>query len=69
MLLKNHLNFFISEINSEYAQGKKLSFISQEIGREINTIGSKASNFKIQSMVNCLKNLGFFFEILEYVSK
>ena len=53
--LKNHLNFFISEINSEYAQGKKLSFISQEIGREINTIGSKANNFKIQSIVVNMK--------------
>ena len=42
-------------INSEYAQGKKLSFISQEIGREINTIGSKANNFKIQSMVVNMK--------------
>ena len=53
--LKNHLEFFISEINLEYAQGKKLSFISQEIGREINTIGSKANNFKIQSMVVNMK--------------
>ena len=53
--LRNHLKFFISEINSEYAQGKKLSFISQEIGREINTIGSKANNFKIQSMVVNMK--------------
>ena len=53
--LKNHLKFFISEINSEYVQGKKLSFISQEIGREINTIGSKANNFKIQSMVVNMK--------------
>ena len=53
--LKNHLKFFISEINSEYAQGKKLSFISQEIGREINTIGSKANDFKIQSMVVNMK--------------
>tara|TARA_B000000477_G_scaffold58774_1_gene49473 strand:- start:8 stop:862 length:855 start_codon:yes stop_codon:yes gene_type:complete len=53
--LKNHLKFFISEINSEYAQGKKLSFISQEIGREINTIGSKANNFKIQCMVVNMK--------------
>ena len=53
--LKNHLKFFISEINSEYSQGKKLSFISQEIGREINTIGSKANNFKIQSMVVNMK--------------
>ena len=53
--LKNHLKFFISEINSEYSQGKKLSFISQEIGREINTIGSKANNFKIQSIVVNMK--------------
>ncbi len=53
--LRSHLKFFISEINSEYAQGKKLSFISQEIGREINTIGSKANNFKIQSMVVNMK--------------
>ena len=53
--LKNHLKFFISEINLEYAQGKKLSFISQEIGREINTIGSKANNYKIQSMVVNMK--------------
>ena len=53
--LRNHLKFFISEINSEYAQGKKLSFISQEIGREINTIGSKANNFKIQSIVVNMK--------------
>ena len=53
--LRNHLKFFISEINSEYAQGKKLSFISQEIGREINTIGSKANNFKIQCMVVNMK--------------
>ncbi len=53
--LKNHLKFFISEINSEYAQGKKLSFISQEIGREINTIGSKANDFKIQIKVVNMK--------------
>ena len=36
-------------------KGKKLSFILQEIGREINTIGSKANNFKIQSMVVNMK--------------
>ena len=36
-------------------KGKKLSFISQEIGREINTIGSKANNFDIQSMVVNMK--------------
>ena len=36
-------------------KGKKLSFIAQEIGREINTIGSKANNFDIQSMVVNMK--------------
>ena len=55
MRLKNHLKFFNSEINSRYANGKKLSFISQEIGREINTIGSKANYFKIQSLVVNMK--------------
>ena len=35
--------------------GKKLSFISQEIGREVNTIGSKANNFEIQSIVVNMK--------------
>ena len=55
MRLKNHLKFFNSEINSKYANGKKLSFISQEIGREINTIGSKANYFKIQSLVVNMK--------------
>ena len=36
-------------------KGKKLSFIAQEIGREINTIGSKANNFEIQSIVVNMK--------------
>ncbi len=53
--LKNHLKFFNSEINSKNDNGKKLSFISQEIGREINTIGSKANNFEIQSIVVNMK--------------
>jgi len=39
--LKNHLEYFIKTLNSEDSNGKKLGFISQEIGREINTIGSK----------------------------
>ncbi|MBT5936254.1 MAG: DUF1732 domain-containing protein [Cryomorphaceae bacterium] len=53
--LKHHLNFFTSEMKKKDIRGKKLSFISQEIGREINTIGSKANNFKIQSMVVNMK--------------
>ena len=53
--LKHHLNFFTSEMKKKDIRGKKLSFISQEIGREINTIGSKANNFKIQIMVVNMK--------------
>ena len=53
--LQHHLKFFSSEMKNKEIKGKKLSFISQEIGREINTIGSKASNFEIQSMVVNMK--------------
>ena len=53
--LQQHLKFFGSEINIKDVRGKKLSFIAQEIGREINTIGSKANNFKIQNMVINMK--------------
>lgn len=53
--LQQHLRFFSSEINIKDVRGKKLSFIAQEIGREINTIGSKANNFKIQNMVINMK--------------
>ena len=53
--LQHHLKFFSSEMKKREIKGKKLSFISQEIGREINTIGSKASNFEIQSMVVNMK--------------
>ena len=53
--LQQHLKFFSSEINIKDIRGKKLSFIAQEIGREINTIGSKANNFKIQNMVINMK--------------
>lgn len=52
--LKNHLRFFIKTLNDE-ANGKKLSFISQEMGREINTIGSKANYFPIQEAVVNMK--------------
>ena len=53
--LKHHLKFFSSEMKNKEIKGKKLSFISQEIGREINTIGSKANNFEIQTLVVNMK--------------
>ena len=55
--LESHLDFFKKEITSVDAQkGKKLGFISQEIGREINTIGSKANYSTIQVHVVEMKN-------------
>ena len=55
--LKNHLNFFKSTLNeSQIEKGKKLTFISQEMGREINTIGSKSNNLPIQQLVVEMKN-------------
>lgn len=49
--LASHLNFFKEALGSPESNGKKLSFISQEIGREINTIGSKANDAVIQRLV------------------
>jgi len=55
--LKNHLNYFEKEMaSSELLKGKKLGFISQEIGREINTIGSKANDSEIQQKVVKMKD-------------
>ncbi len=54
--LNNHLNFFLEELNSTESNGKKLGFISQEIGREINTIGSKANYAPMQKMVVQMKD-------------
>ncbi|MCK5814780.1 MAG: YicC family protein [Flavobacteriaceae bacterium] len=54
--LKNHLDYFIEELNSETSNGKKLGFISQEIGREINTIGSKANFADMQKLVVQMKD-------------
>ncbi|HRU63434.1 MAG TPA: DUF1732 domain-containing protein, partial [Paludibacteraceae bacterium] len=45
--LQNHLNYFIQVLEEEQAQGKKLGFIAQEIGREINTLGAKANHSEI----------------------
>lgn len=54
--LNNHLSYFIEELQGEDSNGKKLGFISQEIGREINTIGSKANFAPMQKMVVQMKD-------------
>lgn len=53
--LKTHLDYFQQVLKSSSSSGKKLSFISQEIGREINTIGSKANDAEIQKHVVMMK--------------
>lgn len=54
--LKNHLEYFVSELNSPKSNGKKLGFISQEMGREINTIGSKSNYAPMQKLVVQMKD-------------
>ena len=55
--LKNHLMFFKKTVNDKQIEkGKKLTFISQEIGREINTIGSKSNHLLMQQTVVEMKN-------------
>ena len=54
--LKAHCEHFINTMNVEEAQGKKLGFISQEIGREINTLGSKANHAEMQKIVVQMKD-------------
>ena len=54
--LSNHLNYFIETLEGEVGNGKKLGFISQEIGREINTLGSKANHAEIQKIVVQMKD-------------
>lgn len=54
--LKSHIKYFEEVIKEQSPVGKKLNFISQEIGREINTIGSKCSNADIQKIVVEMKN-------------
>nr|WP_237739854.1 YicC/YloC family endoribonuclease [Pedobacter arcticus] len=53
--LKSHCNYFIETLKNKDANGKKLGFISQEIGREINTMGSKANDANIQRYVVGMK--------------
>jgi len=54
--LENHCRFFLETIAATSPAGKKLGFISQEIGREINTLGSKASEANIQRLVVGMKD-------------
>jgi len=54
--LENNLNFFLEELKKNPSSGKKLGFICQEIGREINTIGSKANDANLQKTVIEMKD-------------
>lgn len=54
--LKSHCDYFLQTMNSKEANGKKLGFITQEIGREINTIGSKANDANMQRIVVEMKD-------------
>jgi len=54
--LKNHLDYFKTALKSDNSNGKKLGFITQEIGREINTIGSKANFADMQKLVVQMKD-------------
>ena len=53
--LKSHCDYFLETLKNADANGKKLGFISQEIGREINTLGSKANDASIQKLVVGMK--------------
>jgi uncharacterized protein (TIGR00255 family) len=54
--LENHLNYFTEALNSPDSNGKKLGFITQELGREINTIGSKSNFAAMQQLVVQMKD-------------
>ena len=54
--LKSHLKLFLEALNSEKPIGKKLGFICQEIGREINTLGSKSNDSDLQRFVIDMKD-------------
>ena len=54
--LSNHLSYFLQELDTPDSNGKKLGFIVQEIGREVNTIGSKANFAPMQKAVIQMKN-------------
>lgn len=54
--LAQHLNYFLETMSAQYGQGKKLGFISQEMGREINTLGSKSNHAEMQKIVVKMKD-------------
>jgi uncharacterized protein (TIGR00255 family) len=54
--LENHLNYFIETLAGTEANGRKLGFITQEMGREINTMGSKSNHAKMQKLVVQMKD-------------
>ena len=54
--LKTHLNYFVETMNHEKSPGKKLGFIAQEIGREVNTLGSKSNHSEMQKIVVLMKD-------------
>ena len=54
--LTNHLKYFAETMNGEKGQGKKLGFIAQEMGREINTLGSKSNHAEMQNIVVKMKD-------------
>ena len=54
--LTNHLDYFLETINGKEANGRKLGFITQEMGREINTMGSKSNHAQMQKLVVQMKD-------------
>ena len=54
--LGNHLNYFLETLNGTEANGRKLGFITQEMGREINTMGSKSNHSEMQKLVVMMKD-------------
>ena len=54
--LDNHLKYFLETMDNERSQGRKLGFIAQEMGREINTLGSKSNHVEMQRMVVQMKD-------------
>ena len=54
--LTNHLDYFIKTLEDGHGQGKKLGFIAQEMGREINTLGSKSNQAEMQNIVVRMKD-------------
>lgn len=54
--LQNHLDYFKKVLKNDFPNGKKLGFIAQEIGREINTMGSKANHSELQKIVVQMKD-------------